>query len=163
MRMHTFLAAIVAASFFYSGCSTDSSMDSMDASSDPVEGLVEQFAPFTLTTDVSKLSENERQMLPLLIEAADIMNGLFLEQAFGPAELASQMDLTGSEAAYFKMNYGPWDRMNNNEPFIEGIGPKPAGANLYPQDMTREEFDAAISGSPEKEKEFKKLLGEINA
>src|SRR5699024_2921800 len=40
------------------------------------------------------------------------------------------------------INYGPWDRLNNNEPFVEGVGPKPAGANFYPADMSREEFEA---------------------
>ncbi|MGD8415351.1 MAG: Zn-dependent hydrolase [Candidatus Latescibacterota bacterium] len=133
-------------------------MDSQSSEdSDPAAELVARFAPFRLTTDVSKLTDAERQMIPLLIEAADEMNGLFLEQAFGPSELASELDMTDAERAYFKINYGPWDRMNNNKPFVEGVGPKPDGANLYPEDMTKEEFAAAIEGSPTKEKAFKSL------
>ena len=132
-------------------------MDSASDSSDPAAALVDQFATFALTTDLEQLSDNERQMIPLMIEAADIMNGLFFEQAFGPAEIAAQMEMSDAEREYFKLNYGPWDRMNNNEPFVEGVGPKPAGANLYPEDMTKEEFEQAIAGSAEKEKEFKSL------
>jgi hypothetical protein len=152
------LAATMAASFVAIGCQSESSeMGATSAPSDPVEALVGQFAPFRLTTDLSQLSENERKMIPLMIEAAEIMNGLFLEQAFGPAELAQALDMTESQKKYFKINYGPWDRMDNNAPFVEGVGPKPAGANLYPEDMTKEEFDAAIEGSPAKEKAFKSL------
>ena len=46
---------------------------------------------------------------------------------------------------FAEINYGPWDRLAGNEPFIEGVGPKPSGANFYPPDMTREEFEEAIS------------------
>ena len=75
------------------------------------------------------------------------MNGIFWQQAYGNADslLASITD----EAAgrYAMINYGPWDRLDDNRPFIEGVGPKPAGANFYPADMTKEEFEAAAAGA----------------
>jgi hypothetical protein len=45
-------------------------------------------------------------------------------------------------------NYGPWDRLDGNAPFVEGVGPKPAGANFYPADVTKEEVEAAAAVSP---------------
>ncbi|MHB1224925.1 MAG: dipeptidyl-peptidase 3 family protein, partial [Gemmatimonadaceae bacterium] len=46
------------------------------------------------------------------------------------------------------INYGPWDRLDEDRPFIAGVGPKPAGANLYPHDVTKAEFDAAVAAGP---------------
>ena len=159
MSKSTLGVVAVAAAFSFAGCNPEA--DSMGEYQDTVAGaasrLVGQFAMFALTTDLDQLSDSEKKMIPLLIEAAGEMNGLFLEQAFGPAQLASGLEMSDSEARYFEMNYGPWDRMGGNAPFIEGIGPKPAGANLYPEDMTKEEFEAAIEGSPTTAAAFKSL------
>ncbi len=104
---------------------------------------VNMYVPFTLTTDLSVLSEQEKQMLPMLIEAAHIMDTLFMWQAYGdPAELA-QLGSTDAEKTFVRINYGPWDRLNGNRPFLENIGEKPLGATFYPADMTKEEFEAA--------------------
>ena len=46
------------------------------------------------------------------------------------------------------MNYGPWDRMYKNEPIIPDAGKKPAGANFYPADITKDEFDSAAAKDP---------------
>ncbi len=103
---------------------------------------VEEFASFKLATDLSVLTERERQMLPLLIEAADIMDGLFWQQAYGDREALSAYDSDSYIKQFIQINYGPWERLKNNEPFVEGVGLKPAGANFYPVDMTREAFEA---------------------
>lgn len=104
---------------------------------------VNMYVPFTLTTDLSVLSEQEKQMLPMLIEAAHIMDTLFMWQAYGdPAELA-QLGSTDAEKTFVRINYGPWDRLNGNRPFLENIGEKSLGATFYPADMTKEEFEAA--------------------
>ncbi len=96
-----------------------------------------------LETDLSVLSDRQKEMIRLLIEACDIMNGLFWYEAYGDRD--ELMDRLPSEAArrYVEINYGPWDRLENNAPFLEGIGPKPEGANFYPADMTKEEFEQA--------------------
>lgn len=108
----------------------------------PIQKLVGQYAEVELTTDSSVLTEKEKQMIPILIEVADIMEELFWKDAIGDkTEFLSQ--LTDPAAiAYAKINYGPWDRLNNNEAFLEGFDAKPKGANFYPKDMTAEEFDA---------------------
>jgi hypothetical protein len=96
-----------------------------------------------LTADLSVLTAKEREMLPILIQAADIMNGLFWYQSYGDkVELLNSISDEDSKK-FVKINYGPWDRLNGNVSFIDGIDDKPKGANFYPADMTKEEFEAA--------------------
>ncbi|MEQ8240102.1 MAG: Zn-dependent hydrolase [Cyclobacteriaceae bacterium] len=96
-----------------------------------------------LTADISTLSDAEKKMIPKLIQAAQMMDELFWFEAYGKKD--SLLGALTSEVAqkFTKINYGPWDRLNNNEPFIKGVGAKPLGANFYPKDMTKEEFDQA--------------------
>lgn len=115
--------------------------DLMPDSETDVAQRLSIFAPVTLTADISHLSENEKQMLPLLFDAAAIMDEIFWQQTIGnkDAFLARIKDETARKFAM--INYGPWDRLNGNKPFLAGIGEKPLGANFYPADMTKEEFD----------------------
>ena len=110
---------------------------------DGVDSLLAKYTPFELTTDVSKLSENEKAMIKKLMQAGEIIDGLFWQQAYGDKdELLSSIDDPRLKA-YTLINYGPWDRLNGNAPFIDGVGSKPAGANYYPRDMTKGDFEAA--------------------
>lgn len=113
----------------------------VDAGTD-VDQRLAIYAPFTLTADISHLSEKEKQMLPLLFDAAQIMDDIFWKQTIGNKEafLSAIKDVNARKFA--EINYGPWDRLNGNQPFIAGIGPKPKGANFYPVDMTNEEFES---------------------
>jgi hypothetical protein len=118
----------------------DKKTDQPETSS--TQKLVDQYAEFELTTDTSILSEKEKQMLPILIEVADIMEELFWKDAIGDkAEFLDQLT-DPAAVAYSKINYGPWDRLDNNKAFVEGFGEKPKGANFYPADMTETEFAA---------------------
>ena len=101
------------------------------------------YVPVKLTTDISKLSDKEKKMIPLLIHAAKKMNELFWYQTYGDKNelLAKVKDKETKK--FININYGPWDRMKGNEPFVDGIGVKPKGANYYPKDMTKEEFNKA--------------------
>jgi len=102
------------------------------------------YAEFSLDADLSALSDSQRQMLVLFIEASQIMDDLFWRQAYGddyPGWLASiGVDET---RRFAELNYGPWDRLDDEAPFMEGAGEKPLGARFYPADMTKEEFEAA--------------------
>lgn len=104
----------------------------------------EVYAPFTLVSELDGLSERQKQMLVLLIEASQIMDDLFWRQAFGDGyqEWLASIGV-GSERRFAELNYGPWDRLNDEAPFIAGVGEKPLGARFYPQDMTKDEFEAA--------------------
>jgi len=112
------------------------------ASPEHVAQRLGTFAPFTLTSDISHLSAKEKQILSILFDVADIMDGLFWQQAMGPKDafLARIQDETARKFAL--VNYGPWDRLDGNKSFIAEVGPKPEGANFYPVDMTKEEFEA---------------------
>ena len=104
--------------------------------------MVDEYASFTLVTDMTKLSAKEKEMIPVLIEVAKIMDDLFWQEAYGNKD--SLMASIGDEAArkFAEINYGPWDRLGDNAPFIDGVGAKPLGAQYYPEDMTKEEFEA---------------------
>ncbi|NNF60153.1 MAG: Zn-dependent hydrolase [Gammaproteobacteria bacterium] len=100
------------------------------------------YAPVRLTADLSDLSDNQRIMIRLLIGASKIMDELFWLQAFGePRPFLAAVEESARDFA--AINYGPWDRLDGDKPFLTGFGPKPAGANFYPADMSREEFSAA--------------------
>ena len=101
-----------------------------------------EYASFRLTSDLSVLTPNQQKMIPLLIEAAQIMDDLFWREAYGIRESFLSGDADEVTKKYFEVNYGPWDRLRGDEPFIEGVGEKPKGARFYPEDMTVEEFEA---------------------
>ena len=87
------------------------------------------------------LSENDKKIVSLFREAADIMDALFWKQTFGDKSVIEALP-EGPEKTYAMINYGAWDHLDNNAPFIKGYGEKPLGCQYYPQDMTAEEFNA---------------------
>ena len=102
------------------------------------------YAEFSLVSDLGHLSEGQRRMVVLLIEASQIMDDLFWRQAYGDDYQEWLASIGIDEVRRFaELNYGPWDRLNDEAPFMEGFGEKPLGARFYPEDMTREEFEAA--------------------
>lgn len=107
------------------------------------EKNLQKYETVKLTTDVSKLSENQKKMLPILIKVGQIMDGLFWREAYGDKEEFLQSISDPKTRRFAEINYGPWDRLDGNKPFIDGAGEKPSGANYYPKDMTKEEFEAA--------------------
>jgi len=104
----------------------------------------EIYAEFRLTADLSGFSDSQRQMIALMIEASQIMDELFWRQAYGD-DYQSWLAGIGVDSTrrFAELNYGPWDRLNDEAPFMAGVGEKPLGANFYPRDMTKEEFEAA--------------------
>ena len=108
-----------------------------------MEKKVAIYKEVKLTSDLTQLSEKEKQMIPLMIEAAKIMDNLFWFEAYGDKEELLNSISDEATKKYAMINYGPWDRLDDNTPFIENAGTKPAGANFYPLDMTKEEFEAA--------------------
>ncbi len=109
----------------------------------PMEKNLSKYVSFKLTADLSSLTEKERQMLPLLIKAADKMNDLFWYEAYGEKDALLKTITDEDTKKYVTINYGPWDRLDGNKSFVDGVGEKPLGANFYPKDMTKEEFEAA--------------------
>ena len=113
-------------------------MNSFDSIANERIGIYETVK---LTADLSKLKPYERQMLPLLIEAAQIMDGLFWKQAYGDKDALLKSIKNATTRKFAEINYGPWDRLNDDNSFVEGFGKKPDGANIYPKDATKEELE----------------------
>lgn len=108
-----------------------------------MQALVNNYAEVDLTSDlVANLSANQKEMIKKLMQVADIMEQVFWKEAIGEKEtfLASIED--EATRAYATINYGPWDRLDGNRPFVEGYGEKPKGACYYPEKMTMEELEA---------------------
>jgi hypothetical protein len=121
---------------------------------------IARFAPTTLTADVSKLSARDARALAKIIAAAKLSDPLFLRQVWsGNDELykklvADKSVLGRQRLHYFLINDGPWSRLDNNEPFIEGVPrEKPPQANYYPDDISKDEFNSWLNGLPGSEKE----------
>ncbi len=131
---------IVLAVVFFAGITGCKQPDKKELT--PMKKKVKEYAPFKLQSDLSHLSESQKQMLVHLFEAADIMNTVFWKQAFGNKKKLFGKIQGKDTLRFVRINYGPWDRLNGNAPFVTGYGPKPKGANFYPKNMTVEEFEA---------------------
>lgn len=136
MSTKLFMATLATSLLILSGCSQKKEVN-------PMQEKVDQFALVDLTTDLSHLGANDKAMLLKLIEVSEIMEELFWKDAF-PGDKTAFLESLPDDATreFAKIMYGPWDRMNANKPFVEGFGEKPAGANYYPADITKEEFEA---------------------
>lgn len=107
-----------------------------------IQKKVDAFARVSLSSNIEHLTEKEKQMLSIFYRVGELMNDIFWREAYGDrvSLLAGLPD--DAYRAFANINYGPWERLNGNTPFVAGVGAKPLGANFYPADMTEEEFDA---------------------
>ena len=113
-----------------------------DKTNDALMEKVESYAVVEVKSPLyDALSDNDKKIVGLFRQAGEIIDGLFWKQTFG--DKAEMEALTNEyEKAYAMINYGPWDHLDNNAPFVEGYGEKPLGCQYYPQDMTMEEWNA---------------------
>jgi hypothetical protein len=102
------------------------------------------YTDFTLTADLSHLSDNQKAMIVKLIDASKLMDDLFWQQAFGDNKDTFLANITDDKVKSFAdINYGPWDRLNGDSVFLSGYKGKAAGAQFYPADITKEELNNA--------------------
>jgi hypothetical protein len=120
---------------------------------------IRRFAPTEIGTNVLHLSDGDRRALDKLIEAAKLLDPLYYRQVWSGNEalkrkLEADTTAEGKERLhYFVINKGPWSRLDKNEPFIEGVPhEKPHQAGFYPDDMTKDEFNAWVAGLSEEER-----------
>jgi hypothetical protein len=99
------------------------------------------YASVKLTADLSAFDAKQKKMIALLVEAADSMNTIYWQQAWGDKDALLQKISDPATREFAGINYGPWDRLDNDRPFVDGIGARPAGAQFYPADMSKEEFE----------------------
>ncbi len=121
---------------------------------------IARFAPTVLTANTARLSAKDKLALKKIIEAAKLLNPLFLRQVWsGNGELEKKLLADKTPAGrqrlhYFYINDGPWSRLDDDEPFIEGVPrDKPPQAAAYPDDVTRDEFNAWVETLSETDKQ----------
>ncbi|HEX5693076.1 MAG TPA: Zn-dependent hydrolase [Arenimonas sp.] len=110
---------------------------------DSIAAKVAAYAEVPLTADLSHLSDGDRQAIVLLLQAGEVMDALFWKQVYGDKDGLLSTIPDEATRRFVEINYGPWDRLDNDKPFVDGVGPRPPGARFYPSDMTKEEFAAA--------------------
>ena len=107
------------------------------------ENRLDIYQSVTLKTDLSHLSANQRKMVGLLIDASVIMDDLYWKQAFYLDKDEFLGSIKDPKVRQFAaINYGPWDRLDGDAPFLTGFEPKSLGAEFYPHEMTKAQFEA---------------------
>ena len=121
---------------------------------------IRRFAPTVITADTSRLSAGDRRALQKVVEAARLLDPLFLRQVWsGNVALQKRLEtdrtpLGRARLHYFNINNGPWSQLDENMAFLSGVPPeKPPTAAHYPDDMTKEEFESWVATLPESEKQ----------
>ena len=134
-------------------CALGAAMSAMpDAAA--LQKMAGRFAAVELAPDVSALPASERAALAKLIEAARIMDGLFLRQVWAGNEpllldlVEDRSPLGRARLDYFLINKGPWSRLEDGAPFIPGVPAKPPGAHFYPQGATKDSLEAWMAALP---------------
>ncbi len=140
------------------GCCGTAS-EPQDASLADLHRMIARFAPTEIRIDASALSAGDQKALVKLIEASRIVNTIFLTQLWsGNLALMAQLEKDSSPLGkarlhYFWINKGPWSDLDGHAAFLPGIPPKKLpGANFYPPDMTKDEFESWVKGLPEKQR-----------
>ena len=101
----------------------------------PIQERVNSYKTVRLTTDTNQLTEAEKRCLFHLIKAAEQADLIFWQQTYMDKDAALKKVKDSVLKQFIEINYGPWDRLNNNAPFVEGVGEKPQGVNFYPADF----------------------------
>ncbi|TRX57329.1 dipeptidyl-peptidase 3 family protein [Thalassomonas sp. M1454] len=136
------LTSSILTSALLSGCSNDKPATEQLTLLDSAKPRLNIYKEVELTADLSHLSEQQKQLLSTLIDASVIMDDLFWQQAVGQSKKDYLAKIKDPSARKFvELNYGPWDRLDSNKPFLSGVKAKPAGAQYYPEDMSKAEFE----------------------
>jgi hypothetical protein len=139
----------------------ESEEEEMQNKKSVLQERIEIYAPVEITADISHLTENQKKVIKLLIEAGKIADEIFWKQtspcAIDVRDSLIALDTPEAEQAleFVKINYGPYDRIDEGKRYI-GDGPekRPKGGNFYPIDMTKDEFEQFLKNNPDKKNEF---------
>lgn len=141
MRTTTFLLL-----FLLTACSPQTPGTDATSAGNPAE-LLGAYTTVRLEADLGGLSDAERQMIPLLIDAAKEMDVIYWFEVAGSRDSVLGAILDPDLRRFAEINYGPWNRLDGNRPFVAGVGAMPPGANFYPHDLTKDQFEAAASAA----------------
>jgi hypothetical protein len=143
------LAIVATLGLAVAGCRESSetarSADTTAVSDNTSAARLAQYSPVRLTADLSVLTASERRMLPELLAAAATMDTISWRQYYPARDSLLGAVADSNLRRLIVINAGPWDRLRNDEPFVPGIGPRPPGAEFYPHDMTKQDFESAVS------------------
>ncbi|OHX66759.1 dipeptidyl-peptidase 3 family protein [Flammeovirga pacifica] len=142
MKKTFLIAGLAMGASLFSSCTQEQKKEEKKVVTVPKVAHLVDYTDFTLTSDIKHLNKNQRIMIEKMIEVSKIMDNLFWKQAYGDKDSFISSLPSDELKRYAAVNYGPWDRLQDNKPFIDGIAEKPKGANFYPQDMSKEEFEA---------------------
>ena len=146
---------LLAVSLIAAGCEQQPAQPQKEAATMPdqaaLEKMIARFAPTEVTADAAQLSAGDRQALDKLIQAARLMDDIYLRQGWsGNIDLKAKLEADKSPLGqarlhYFMINKGPWSRLDQNKAFIPGVPPeKPPQAGFYPDDISKDEFNAWV-------------------
>jgi hypothetical protein len=153
--MRKLIAILLTTTFLFFSCSDNTKREE----STNLKKKIAQYSKTELTYDESLLDKNQKIVVEKLYEAGKIIDRIFLNQVYSKNEEIEEVLLKSTDSndkvilEYFNINFGPFDRLDHDKPFYGNIE-KPKGANFYPEDMTKGEFEKFIDDNPEKEAEF---------
>lgn len=147
-----FLLMILLASITFTGCRMQEKRGSLTPQDSIMLAKISEFSVVKLTTNLNTLTAKEKEMLPLLIEAVQLIDGIYWEQTIGKKQAFLDTINDSLVRKFAEINYGPWERLNGNKAFVKGFGEKPAGVNFYPKDMSKDEF--AMFKDPNKTSQY---------
>lgn len=151
-----FLVVVV---LFITGCNNNKSAENGTAEIKAIKKEIAKFSPTEIRYDDSILDERQKMVVENLYRASKVMDDIFLSQVYSKNEkikadlIAQNTEDSKLELQLFNIMFGPFNRLEHNAPFI-GSDEKPPGANFYPEDMKKEEFDKWIKDHPEDEDAF---------
>ena len=145
---------------FFTGCMKETKKASPEGRAmDSLRTMIAQFAPTEIKYDSTLLNKRQKVVIEKLYQASRLIDSIFLKQVFAKnVEIKNQLMEGDSEEdslklIYFNINFGPFDRLNHDAAFIDSYK-KPLGANFYPADITKDEFENWIKNHPSDEKSF---------
>ena len=148
----SFPSMIILASITFTGCRMQEKRGSLTPQDSIMLAKISEFSVVKLTTNLNTLTAKEKEMLPLLIEAVQLIDGIYWEQTIGKKQAFLDTINDSLVRKFAEINYGPWERLNGNKAFVKGFGEKPAGVNFYPKDMSKDEF--AMFKDPNKTSQY---------
>ena len=148
----TITTAVIASTLVVTACKsrTPNAADTANtvaAASPDIQRRMADYTTVHLVGDSVSLTPNERRMLPLLIDAARAMDPIFWQQTYGTRDSLLAKVNDSAVRQFIDINYGPYDRLDNSVAFVANVTARLPGANLYPADMTKAEFAAALAKS----------------
>ncbi|MCK5739468.1 peptidase, partial [bacterium] len=146
MKSMNVILVLLLAAVVIAGCGSGAVKSK--AATETVQAELDKFAPVTLSYDAALLDSAETAALKKIVAAAQYMDQIFLNQVYSQNEaIRAELKDGTPHAALFDVMVGPFNRLDEDAPFINKAE-KPAGANFYPEDMTKEELLAFVEANP---------------